>query len=112
LRQINIPLDVINVLRYYSTMIKSFRDKETEKVFDREGSRKLPESIQKIALLKLGVIDAADELQDLRLPPGNKLENLSGNRSDQYSIRINAQWRICFRWSEGDAYDVEIADYH
>ena len=93
-------------------MIKSFRDKETEKIFDRKGSRKLPENIQKTALLKLGVIDAADELQDLRIPPGNKLEKLSGNRAGQYSIRINNQWRICFRWSEGDAYYVEIADYH
>jgi len=93
-------------------MIKSFRDKETEKIFDREGSRKLPQNIQRTALLKLDVIDAADELQDLRIPPGNKLGKLSGNRAGQYSIRINNQWRICFRWSEGDAYDVEIVDYH
>jgi len=93
-------------------MIKSFRDKETEKIFDREGSGKLPQNIQRTALLKLGVIDAADELQDLRIPPGNKLEKLSGNRAGQYGIRINNQWRICFRWSEGDAYDVEIVDYH
>lgn len=105
-------LCVINALRYYWAMIKSFRDKEAEKIFDREGSRKLPENIQKIALLKLGVIDAADELQDLRLPPGNKLEKLSGNRAGQYSIRINNQWRICFSWSKGDAYDVEIVGYH
>lgn len=93
-------------------MIRSFRDKETEKHFNREESRRLPENIQKIALRKLGVIDAADMLQDLRLPPGNQLEKLSGKRSGQHSIRINDQWRICFRWSEGDAYDVEIADYH
>ena len=93
-------------------MIKSFRDKETGKIFDREGSRKFPDNIQKTALLKLNVIDAADELQDLRIPPGNKLEKLSGKRAGQYSIRINNQWRICFKWSEGDAYDVEIVDYH
>ena len=93
-------------------MIRSFRDKETENLFNREESRRLPENIQKIALRKLGVIDAADTLQDLRLPPGNRLEKLSGNRSGQHSIRINDQWRICFRWSEGDAYDVEITDYH
>ena len=93
-------------------MIRSFRDKETEKVFYREGSRRLPENIQKTALRKLGVLDAADLLQDLLLPPGNRLEKLSGDRADQHSIRINDQWRICFRWSEGDAYDVEITDYH
>ena len=93
-------------------MIRSFRDKETEKVFRREGSRRLPENIQKIALRKLGVLDAAEVLQDLLLPSGNRLEKLYGNRTGQHSIRINDQWRICFRWSEGDAYDVEIADYH
>jgi addiction module HigA family antidote len=93
-------------------MIRSFRDKETEKLFNREVSRKFPKNIQKVALRKLGILDAADLLQDLRLPPGNRLEKLTGDRAGQYSIRINDQWRICFRWGECDAYDVELTDYH
>ena len=93
-------------------MIRSFRDKQTERVFSRQGSRKLPIDAQKIALRKLLILDAAESLQDLLLPPGNRLEKLSGDRSGQYSIRINDQWRICFYWSDGHAFDVEIVDYH
>jgi proteic killer suppression protein len=93
-------------------MIRSFRDKETQKLFEREGSRKLPENIHKIALHKLVILDAAESLHDMRLPPGNRLEKLSGDREGQYSIRINDQWRICFRWSGAEAHDVEITDYH
>ena len=93
-------------------MIKSFKDKETEKVFNRNYSKKLPETIQQRALRKLRMIDAAADINDLRVPPGNRLEALSGNREGQHSIRINNQWRICFTWSQGDAYDVEIVDYH
>ena len=93
-------------------MIRSFQDKETEKLFNREVSRKLPQNIQKVALRKLWVLDSADMLQDLSLPPGNYLEKLSGDRAGQHSIRINDQWRICFKWRDGDAYDVEITDYH
>jgi len=93
-------------------MIRSFGDEETERLFYREGSRRLPEDIQKTALRKLGVLDAADSLQDLSIPPGNRLEKLAGTRAGQHSIRINQQWSICFRWSQGDAYDVEITDYH
>lgn len=93
-------------------MIKSFADSETEKVFRRSYSKKLPDDIQKRGRRKLVMIDAAEELQDLRVPPGNRLEKLRGNRGGQYSIRINQQWRICFRWHEGDAFDVEIVDYH
>jgi len=93
-------------------VIRSFRDKEAQKLFEREGSRKLPENIQRIALRKLVILDAAESLQDLRLPPGNRLEKLSGDREGWHSIRINDQWRICFRWSDGEAYDVEITDYH
>jgi len=93
-------------------MIRSFRDKETQKLFEREGSRKLPENIQKIALHKLVILDAAESLQDLRLPPGNRLEKLSGGREGQHSIRINDRWRVCFRWSGSEAHDVEITDYH
>jgi len=93
-------------------MIRSFRDKETQRLFQREVPRKLPEKVQKVALRKLVILDAAESLQDLSLPPGNRLEKLSGNRAGQYSIRINEQWRICFRWSKGEAEDVEITDYH
>ena len=93
-------------------MIKSFRDKETEKLFSRQFSRRLPPNLHRIAWRKLVILDAAERLNDLRVPPGNRLEKLTGKREGQYSIRINDRWRICFRWSEGDAYDVEIVDYH
>jgi len=93
-------------------MIRSFRNKETEKVFLRERSRKLPPNVQRMAQRKLAILDAADSLQDLRVPPGSHLEKLSGDREGQYSVRINDQWRVCFRWRDGDAYDVEITDYH
>jgi len=93
-------------------MIKSFRDKETEKIFNRQLSSKLPQNIQRIARKGLLVLDASPELNDLRIPPGNRLEALKGKRKGQYSIRINDQWRICFKWSDGDAYNVEITDYH
>ena len=93
-------------------MIRSFRDKETEKVFRREGSRKFFPALQRQAQRKLAVLDGAETLQDLRVVPGNRLEKLKGDRAGQYSIRINDQWRICFNWSEGDADDVEITDYH
>ena len=93
-------------------MIKIFRDKETEKILNRLVSRKLPQNIQHLARRKLVILDAATELNTLRVPPGNRLEALKGDRKGQHSIRINDQWRICFRWKAGDAYDVEIADYH
>lgn len=93
-------------------MIRSFRDRETEKVFRREGTRRLPPDVQRMAQRKLAILDAAESLQDLRVPPGNRLEKLSGDREGQHSIRINDQWRVCFRWREGDAHDVEVADYH
>ncbi len=93
-------------------MIKSFACKETKKWFNREFSRKLPQDIQRVARRKLEILDAAEVLQDLRIPPSNRLEKLSGDRKGQYSIRINDQWRICFEWRRGDAYNVEIADYH
>jgi len=93
-------------------MIKSFEDKESEKIFGRGFSGKLPQNIQHLARRKLVMLDAGYELNDLRVPPGNRLEALKGNRKGQHSIRINDQWRICFKWKAGDAYDVEIADYH
>lgn len=93
-------------------MIRSFRDKETERIFKRQLSRKLPSDIQQVALRKLRMLNRAQSLQDLRVPPANRLEKLSGNRSGQYSIRINDQWRIYFAWRDEDAYEVEIVDYH
>ncbi|MBJ7901584.1 MAG: plasmid maintenance system killer family protein [Cyanobacteria bacterium RI_101] len=93
-------------------MIKSFADSETEKVYCGELSRKLPPDIQKTARRKLIYLDEADTLQDLLAPPGNRLELLKGDRAGQHSIRINAQWRICFFWKQAHAYNVEIIDYH
>ena len=93
-------------------MIKSFRDKETRQLFSRQFSRRFSPNLHHIAWRKLAILDAAEQLDDLRIPPGNRLEKLSGDRKGEHSIRINDRWRICFRWSEGDAYDVEIADYH
>jgi len=93
-------------------MIKSFKTNETEKIYSREGSSKFPRDIQQVALRKLRMINNAKNLIDLRIPPANRLEKLRGDRAGQHSIRINDQWRICFRWQEGDAYDVEITDYH
>ena len=93
-------------------MIRSFRDKDTEKVFNRERVRKFASKLQRVAQRKLAILDAAESLQDLRFPPGNRLEKLSGDRKGEYSIRINDQWRICFRWRRMEAFDVEITDYH
>ena len=93
-------------------MIISFRDKEAERIFQRLRSRKFSGVLGRVALKKLLLIDAAESVQDLRYPPGNRLERLSGNRKGQYSIRMNDQWRICFQWSQGNAMDVEIVDYH
>jgi proteic killer suppression protein len=93
-------------------MIKTFQDKETEKIFNRLLSRKLSQNIQHVAHRKLIILDAANELNILRVPPGNILEALKGDRKGLHSIRINDPWRICFKWKAGDAYDVEIADYN
>jgi len=93
-------------------VIKSFACKETEHLFHRGRARKLPGDIQRIAMRKLWMIDAAPDIHALRVPPGNRLEALKGSRTGQHSIRINDQWRICFHWKEGNAHDVEIVDYH
>ncbi len=93
-------------------MIRGFADKETAKVWNEERSRKLPPDIQDTALRKLQLLAAAERTEDLLIPPGNRLEQLKGNRKGQWSIRINGQWRICFRWREGHAENVEICDYH
>ncbi len=93
-------------------MIKSFADRHTAAIFEGLQVKRLPKEIQDTARRKLKQIDAAAGLESLRVPPGNRLELLKGNRAGQWSIRINDKWRICFHWSEGDATDVEIADYH
>ena len=92
-------------------MIKSFQDKNTERIFKRQRVKRFSLSIQKLAQRKLNLIDGADLIEDLRMPPGNRLEKLSGNRRGQYSIRVDSQWRICFRWKSGQATDV-VVDYH
>ena len=93
-------------------MIRSFTDKQTAAVFDGHRVKALPAQLQEVARRKLKAVDAAAEINDLRIPPGNHLERLSGDRRDQWSIRIKDQWRVCFRWADGDAHDVEITDYH
>ena len=93
-------------------MIRSFVDKEAEKIWLGERSRRLPADIQPVARRKLRMLNAAANLDDLRVPPANRLEALKGDRRGQYSIRINDQWRICFGWREGDVSEVEIVDYH
>ena len=93
-------------------MIRRFKSRDTERLFQREVSRRLPSIIQTVALRKLRMLDAATILDDLRIPPANRLEALSGNRKGQHSIRINGQWRVCFVWKDGNADDVEIVDYH
>jgi proteic killer suppression protein len=93
-------------------MIRSFRDREAERLFVRERRTKIAGNLRQAALRKLLMRDAAETLDDLRVPPGNRLEKLTGDREGQYSIRINDQWRICFRWEPGEPHDVEIVDYH
>ena len=93
-------------------MIKSSKSKETENIYNRINSRKFPRAIQRNAMRKLWMIDAAPDINSLRIPPSNHLEVLKGERKGQYSIRINDQYRICFKWDFGNAFDVEIVDYH
>ncbi|HYC95852.1 MAG TPA: type II toxin-antitoxin system RelE/ParE family toxin [Sphingomicrobium sp.] len=93
-------------------MIRSFADKETERIWNGQRSRKLPPDIQKRGRDKLLLIDAAENLEDLRSPPSNRLHALKDDRAGQHSVSINDQWRICFVWKDGDAHDVEVVDYH
>ena len=93
-------------------MIKSFKDKETEKIFHGQFSRKLPQNIQRVAARKLEQLNAATVFETLRIPPGNRLEMLTGDRQGQHSIRVNDQWRVCFVWRDNNVFDVEIVDYH
>lgn len=99
-------------MRYYLDMIKGFRGKETEHIFHRRFVKKFSVDIQRLAYRKLLLLDSAERLNDLKVPPGNHLEKLSEDRQGQHSIRINDQWRVCFKWRAGDAYEVEITDYH
>jgi len=105
-------LDVHTRKVYNASMIKSFADKETEKVYNQLFSKKIPQGIQKIALRKLILIDNAQSLEDLKVPPANRLEQLIGDRVGQYSIRINDQFRICFYYKNNNFYEVQIVDYH
>jgi proteic killer suppression protein len=93
-------------------VIRSFRDKDTARLFEREPVRKWGPDVQRLGLRKLRMLDAATALEDLKSPPGNRLEKLAGDRAGQWSIRVNQQWRLCFEWKGSDAYQVEIVDYH
>jgi toxin HigB-1 len=93
-------------------VIVSFYDKATEKIWGQEYSKKFPKQIQRLAFRKLLILHAANDLNDLKVPPGNRLESLKGNRKGQFSIRINNQWRICFYWKQNNVHSVEITDYH
>lgn len=93
-------------------MIKTFKDRDAERLFGRQPVKRLGPDVQRAALRKLRMLDAATVLEDLRVPPANRLEKLKGDRAGQYSIRVNQQWRICFVWRSGHAFDVEIVDYH
>jgi proteic killer suppression protein len=93
-------------------MIRSFKDKGAEKIFKRQRSPKLREMLQRVALRKLRMLNRATSSNDLKVPPANRLEKLKGDRAGQCSIRINDQWRICFKWQDNDAFEVEMVDYH
>jgi toxin HigB-1 len=103
---------VNNATRYHEKVLRSFGDKDTQAVWERRRSRKLDAGTQRAAMRKLTMLDAAETLADLLVPPGNRLEKLAGDRAGQHSIRINRQWRISFRWSDAGPEDVEIVDYH
>ncbi len=93
-------------------MIRTFADRDTERLWAREPVRRYPAELRRVMLRTLGIVDAAVRLEDSRIPPGHRLEKLRGNREGQHSLRINDQWRICFRWGANDSYDVVIVDYH
>jgi toxin HigB-1 len=105
-------INVINVIQYNYVMIISSKDREPEKVWDQIYSKRLPHDIQRIGLRKLIILHSAKDLNDRKVPPGNRLELVSGNREGQHRIRINDQWRICFRWNQGQMIDAEIVDHH
>lgn len=105
-------IDTSIFLRYYFSVIKTFRNDDTAALMTGTPVRRIPQDVRRRAKMRLLQINAAAELGDLRIPPSNRLEKLTGDRKDQYSIRVNRQWRICFNWENGDAYDVEFCDYH
>jgi proteic killer suppression protein len=107
-----VSVDRHNGGRYAVHVIRSWADTEAERLYRRERSRKFPPDIQTTALRKLRMLNAATRIDDLRVPPSNRLEKLKGDRAGQWSIAVNMQWRVCFRWEAGNAYDVEIVDYH
>ena len=107
-----LTLGFTNAIRYYFMSINNFTDKEAANLFAGQFSRKLPQQIQRRAMMRLTQLNGAAELDDLNLPPSNRLEQLRGNRKGQFSIRINQQFRVCFRWENGNAHDVVIVDYH
>jgi toxin HigB-1 len=107
-----LTLDVNNSWRYVFRVIRTFRNKDTQAIFKGEFVKKLDRQIQQRAREKLKYLDSASDLRDLMMPPSNQLEGLKGDRRGQHSVRINKQWRICFIWKDGDAFNVEIADYH
>jgi proteic killer suppression protein len=107
-----VSIDITNTVHYYALMIRSFADKQSAAIFEGHRIRPFPLHVQDVARRKLKAIDAAKAINDLRVPPGNRLERLSGARKGQWSIRINDQWRACFHWENGDAHDVQITDYH
>jgi proteic killer suppression protein len=105
-------VDVWCAALYNNAVIKTFKDDQTQKIFQRQRSRKLPSDVQQVALRKLRMINNAISINDLRVPPANRLEKLGGDRAGQWSIRINDQWRVCFEWQGSDVHNVEIVDYH
>ena len=107
-----ITIDGNNAERYANGVIQTFAEKDTERVWQRVHVRKFGPDLQRIANRKLLILDAAESIDDLRVPPGNRLEQLQGNRKGQHSIRVNDQWRICFTWTPAGPIDVEITDYH
>jgi proteic killer suppression protein len=107
-----VTLDVNTDWRYHRQVIRSFRDKDTEAIWHRRYVKKLSPELSRLTYNKLVLINAAESINDLRVPPGNRLEKLSGSRAGQYSVRVNDQWRICFTWSAAGAGNVELVDYH
>jgi proteic killer suppression protein len=109
---VTFPLDGHGALRYSWAVIRSFKCRDTQRLFRRERVGRWSPDVQERVRIKLVMLNAATSLDDLRSPPGNRLERLRGNRAGQHSIRVNAQWRLCFRWQSRDAHDVELVDYH
>jgi len=105
-------LDVTIADHYSGGVIESFACRQTQRLFEGKPFKRLPNDLHRVALRKLTMLNAATKLAELRVPPSNRLEKLRGDRAGQYSIRINDQWRVCFRWHRGSAYDVAIVDYH